>query len=361
MIFHFAPNGMRLRPLGIFYVHVPPHSGLLVWAVALASYAVYMLPRLAGIAVLPRPWGRLEWFLLGGAAGAVGLTLLLWHPALGQNYFVRTGWAFGAVLSAMGVVSYVERRRVPARVVTAVVAGVVVASLSWSLLLWQAGAAAGHKGWRGLAPIWFAAGAAALVAGLAWLGLRLAARRWAAVSAAGGVAALAVVLGAGLPDLVWDAHLYPNAVNYYHTEVTPDQAAAARWLRAHSSPDDVLATNVHCVQPSYDSCWLMSFRFSAFAERRVLVESWGYASRAVDEAATRSTTPAEIPFWNPDVLVTNEEAFYAPTPSTMDFMRRHGVRWLVVDRAFGWESGELRRFADVRWQHGSVVVYALSQ
>src|SRR5205814_137037 len=82
---------------------------------AWASYAVYMLPRLAGIAVLPRPGGRLEWFLLGGAAGAVGLTLLLWHPALGQNYFVRTGWAFGAVLSAMGVVSYVERRRVPAR------------------------------------------------------------------------------------------------------------------------------------------------------------------------------------------------------------------------------------------------------
>ena len=91
------------------------------------------------------------------------------------------------------------------------------------------------------------------------------------------------------------------------------------------------------------------------------MESWGYASRAVDEAATRSTTPAEIPFWNPDVLVANEEAFYAPTPSTMDFLRRHGVRWLVVDRAFGWESGELRRFADVRWQHGSVVVYALSQ
>ena len=60
-------------------------------------------------------------------------------------------------------------------------------------------------------------------------------------------------------------------------------------------------------------------------------------------------------------IVPRGVAANAPTPSTMDFMRRHGVRWLVVDRAFGWESGDLRLFADVRWQHGSVVVYALSQ
>jgi hypothetical protein len=103
----------------------------------------------------------------------------------------------------------------------------------------------------------------------------------------------------------------------------------------------------------------MSFWVSAFTERRVLVESWGYAARTNATAADGWSWPTAMPFWDPQRLAANDAAFTAPTPELLDWLRARGVRWMVVDRRFGPESARLRALASLRWERGPVAVYAV--
>jgi hypothetical protein len=164
------------------------------------------------------------------------------------------------------------------------------------------------------------------------------------------VAALLVVLCAGAPRLFWDAHVNPNMGTGYHVRVTPEQAQAARWVRGHSSPDDMVATNVHRVSPQPDPSWSLSYWVPGFTERRVLIGSWGYSNRAV-ETGQIST------FWDPDLLSHNDAAIYATSPADVVWLRAHGVRWVLVDRRYGAESPELARLTTLRWERSDTAVY----
>jgi hypothetical protein len=84
----------------------------------------------------------------------------------------------------------------------------------------------------------------------------------------------------------------------------------------------------------------------------VLIEGWGFAPR---QAAVGLT-----PFWDTALMDLNESAFTAPTPAILDELRdEHGVRWLVVDRAVGRESGSLARLADPVYDNGRIAVFRL--
>jgi hypothetical protein len=127
---------------------------------------------------------------------------------------------------------------------------------------------------------------------------------------------------------------------------------AARWVRDHSGRGDVLATNVHCISGEVpESCDSRSFWLSAYAERPVLVEGWGFSPRQAKVGLT--------PFWNPELLRLNDSAFTDPTPSTLESLRARGVRWLVVDRALRPESPELASLADPVYDNGRLAVYRL--
>src|SRR5262249_53769330 len=140
---------------------------------------------------------------------------------------------------------------------------------------------------------------------------------------------------------------------WYHTPVGPDQFEAARWLRTNSGPDEILATNVHCEFLPSANCVSLSFWLSAYSERRILVESWAYSTKAVWVRADQQP-------WKPPALETNDRAFYAPDPAVLAWLRERGVRWLVVDRRVSQESAALGSLAELRWQRGAIAIYHLS-
>jgi hypothetical protein len=369
-LFRFESLGMRIRPFAIIYAFVGTPDVSSWWkngglhVVLLTGFALYMLTRLAGIPVLARikgrAWGTTEWFLLGGITGGVVGTLVLSHPAWGQNYFLRSGWAFGAILSAMGLIALAERHRVPGRVLAAIAVAVAAVACGLSAVLWFNGGGNGGPGYRAMLPIFRLALVTLAVGVIATLVLAGARRRWPRLRGVAAVSALALALGAGLPSMAWDARLYPNLIGWYHIPVDRDQADAARWLRANTDPDDVIATNVHCNYPPPQPCSYVSFWPSAYSERRYLLEGWGYAAEAQSIAGNTFTTPPQVPFWDPELLAMNEAAFYAPTTDVLDAIRARGVRWLIVDRRFGRESDALRTLTTPVWERGPVAIYRLN-
>ncbi|GAA3298201.1 hypothetical protein Dvina_52365 [Dactylosporangium vinaceum] len=134
---------------------------------------------------------------------------------------------------------------------------------------------------------------------------------------------------------------------------------AGHWLRDHSSPDDLVATNAHCLM-FQGECSNLHFSMTAYSERRMLVEGWGFATTAHEEAARLGTWVGAVPYWKPAVLADNDAVFAAPTPANVDVLRnRYRVRWLFVDETQSSVSPRLADFAEFRYRSGVCVVYEL--
>jgi hypothetical protein len=193
-----------------------------------------------------------------------------------------------------------------------------------------------------------------LLGAACWLLLRIA---LPVLRGRGALVLLTAVLVAGAPGLVMDmkkSWASPNGGAYYAISLPASRVQAARWVRDHSAPDDVLATNVHCHRFDGKSrrCDPRSFWLSAYAERRVLVEGWAFAPRLV-AAGTSS-------FWDPDLLRRNDAAITAPTGDGLrGLYRQYHVRWLVVDREIGLEAPTLATLATLRFDNGRMAVYQL--
>ncbi|WP_117213135.1 hypothetical protein [Allorhizocola rhizosphaerae] len=367
VLYRFKSNGLYIHPLANVdafltrAINRPWWKELFVFAFVVGGYFLFMFTRLAGIAVLAwvrrREWGTAQWFLSGGIVGGAAGTLLLWHPSYAQGYFVRSGFAFGAVLSAWGLVALIEHHRVSMRFFWASVAASLVAVACLSLLMWRYGATGGF-GWHDMLPIYRMALSVMALAALVWLVLWWAGRRGWAPRGGGAVAALVLVMCAGATGLPWDAKLFANAGPIpYHVEVTPERAEAAQWVRDHSEPGDLLAINAHCLKPNSDPCSSLSFWLSGFAERRVLVESWAYTAQANEDAARQGVTQTQVGFWDQELLRRNDSAFSQPSAESIRWLRERGVRWMVADRAFGREAANLKEFALLRFERGDVAVY----
>ncbi|GAB3806132.1 hypothetical protein [Micromonospora zhanjiangensis] len=357
--YRFESQGLVVRPLGIFtqYANLagdwPWWLRAGVFVAAFGAHLICVFPRLAGIPVLARlrsgDWGVTEWFMLGGLLGGVVLTWSLWHPGWGQYYFLRSAWPFGAILSAMGLVALIDRRRASPRTVAVLAVGVVSGSTALSLVAARFAPGA-------IATVLFVGLPLTVVAAVLLLAARYGRTRRHRPTLV--LAALLLALGAGTPGLVVDAWRYP-ANSFWTTVIGPRQAEAARWLRAHSGPDDVVATNGHCLSPPPAPCRSQSFWLSGFAERRVLVESWAFATRTVRQGMRTGTDIATVPFWDPDLLATNQAVFVDPSERVVAVLRTRKVRWLVADRRYGRESVALGRFARLRLDNGDVAVYEL--
>jgi hypothetical protein len=257
------------------------------------------------------------------------------------------------LLSAWGYAMVFDRARLPAAGRLALGAGTAVAVVA--LVAVQLRYAGPPPDGEPLEPIlrWGAVLAAiGAVAGLAWW---LAGARWPALRGRGAVVALTGVLVAGAPGLVMDEYKSvqtPNGGAYVNVDMPKSRVDGARWVRDHSRPTDVLATNSHCLGSVADVCDSRTFWLSAYSERAVLVEGWAFAPRLATEGLA--------PFWNPDLLAFNDAAFRAPTADLLRALRsRYGVRFLVVDREDGQEAAELQRLADRRYDNGRVAVYEL--
>ncbi|MCO6008543.1 hypothetical protein NE236_26575 [Actinoallomurus purpureus] len=135
---------------------------------------------------------------------------------------------------------------------------------------------------------------------------------------------------------------------------------AGRWLREHSRPDDLVATNAVCL--SGMGCDDRRFAVSAYSERRVLVESWRYTARAHMEGVRRHIADESVPFWDLRRLMDNEAVFHRPSPEAVRRLRHtYGVRWLFVDRGFDRPAPDLDRFARLRYAAGQCRVYEITR
>src|SRR5258705_8958273 len=187
------------------------------------------------------------------------------------------------MLSAWGYAMVFDRAKLSERQKARLVAGTVVFSiiLVCAQLAYTAPARY-DTSYSSLIPIlaWAAVLAGlGVIAGVLWL----IARRWRpGLRGKGAIVALTAVLVAGVPGLIMDevkSLRSPNGGAYVNISMPKSRVDAARWVRDHSSPNDVLATNVHCLGYYGDLGDSRSFWLSAYSERSVLVEGWGFAPR----------------------------------------------------------------------------------
>ncbi|MQS12708.1 hypothetical protein F7Q99_10495 [Streptomyces kaniharaensis] len=385
VVFDFESYGLEVMPFGNVqqYWADPQHSRTAaVQAVVVAAIlgAFLLNHQLKVVGMLPLMWRRrfnlepAQWFLLGGALAGPAAYLAV--NGFNSSYFTLAGLPFGVLLSAWGYGEAFERAALPRRAKAALAVGTLVLAAVPTYLLyrysadwarWAIGLFGDGRTWHSYSPLLPALAAGGVLAAVASAGAALwwsLARVVPAMRRRGGIVLLTATLAVGLPGLGLDV-LQARHVTWEGSWVLPrSQVGGARWVRAHSDPADVLATNSHCWQfddyaygPScdnYRSHWL-----GAYSERSVLIEGWAYAPRLMATSGGAASTAA--PFWDEALLKLNEDAFYRPTA---DVLRRlhddHRVRYLVVQRKAGAESPLLRDLAEDVFDNGRVAVYKLA-
>jgi hypothetical protein len=204
-IYHFQSYGVSIVPLSGLAPYWTESSSWLVPVGVWVAFGLNMLLRTAGI--VPLLWltrGRLDpqqWLLVSGGVAGLLLYLVLAQPGSGNQYFLRTGFAFAVIASAWGYSLLAERADLPrwaGRLLGGAAVGYVLV-----LVAIQLGYAPPVPDWpqiEALLPLLrWAAGltAVAVLLGFVWW---LAARRIAALRRRGGLVLLTAVLLAGAPD-----------------------------------------------------------------------------------------------------------------------------------------------------------------
>jgi hypothetical protein len=310
--------------------------------------------------------------LLGIGAAGIGAVTLLGQSGGSQGYFLQSARPYLALAAVGGLTALLDDRSLSWRRGAALAGAVLTGALIIKIV--RAGGdattatVANSGGAVGLAtalawPYLASGGAAVAVAALVYSGRRRA-------GASGGMTgALIVCLLAGLGT----ATAYSNvsrvvresSAHGWREVVVSDPIIAngtreaGRWLRDNSGTGDLVATNAHCLPAKADECLNLHFSVAAFTERRVLVEGWGFTTRAHARADELDTPDVYVPYWNPGLLAANDAAFNAPSAAALaDLRDRYGVRWLFVDGTQR-HSPRLAEFAILRHQSGDCSVYEL--
>ena len=307
------------------------------------------------------------WLLLGIGVAGIGATMLFGQSGSSQRFFFESARPYLS-LAAVGGLAAVVRPRFGARVALALGAAAVVGAGSVHIIrrldgprqptIWNS---------HGLNHLTFALlwpyAALAVVALGAVVVLGVARRRVSMVRGLSHALIVALLAGFGLAttysnfrhvadDAVADGWRHAPPVNPIVSEGTLE---AGRWLRDHSDPNDLVATNVHCLPAEDTHCLNLHFAVSAYSERRMLVEGWGFSATAHQRAADLNMLAIWVPYWRPDVLADNDRAFATPSASAMDRLRdKYGVRWLFVDH-----GASLEPFAALRFRGDGCAVYEI--
>ncbi|MEV7006437.1 hypothetical protein [Streptosporangium sp. NPDC051022] len=359
----------------------PPTASLLgltlvylsCWAVAWGG-ALGLLSRLR---LLVRPAVVL---MLGIGAAGLGAALLLAHPGLSQLYFLRGAYPYPVIVAVYGLLVVLRRARVSHRAtLLAAGAGAAVAQL----IPFACGVRVPLAPGQGDTALYRPYLVLAVVAVVVYAVLVRAGRRSGDDPAGdpiggGRLRARALVLvmlaAVGLPaaaharvlSLVHGGSLAyqggGEAAQGGGADLVPAGALdAGRWLRDHSDPDDLIATNVHCRWGHESPCDSSQFWASALTERHVLVEGWAYTSTNMDRWRP-GELPQHRPFWDGERMRANEAVFDAPSVASAGLLRdRYGVRWLLADERRLRPGTRIGEVADLRFRSGDYAVYRLPE
>jgi hypothetical protein len=270
--------------------------------------------------------------VLGVGAAGVGAVVALGHPSDAQLYFLE---GVRPYLSVMAVCGVLAARRVPLWLA----GGMVALGVAAAVLVSQAGVSGGAL-LRVVVPYLMLVAVAVAV----W-------RR-------GYVLAVVALLG---------GYALPTSAREVAGHVTPEERGrellipqgaqeAGRWLREHSSPSDVVATDLHCRPVAWPECDSRHFWVSGFTERRVLVEGWAYAESSLSRAELFTIPYLMVPFADQDRLAENDAVFRRPSAAGVRLLsQKYGVKWL-----FTGINPELRKFARLRFRNATSSVYELT-
>lgn len=303
--------------------------------------------------------------LLGICAGALGAVTVLNYVGLSQLYYLKGAVGALGLLTTAGVAAVlpVRARYVP------LVAGVVVAASAGAAAVLAISAMGPTKvptlpeaRLSGvLVAIILPVLALVGVALIAYAVLRLAAPKRPVLHGAIPLLVIALVMGFSLPNV---ARLVASPFDVRQVSgasVPGDGADVARWLRDHSVPVDLVATNLHC-RPLADTsgaCDARHFWISGYSERHVFVEGWSYTTKATTLSKQLGVSYIVVPFWDQPLLARNDLAFTDPSPAALaELHDRDGVRWLFADLTKA-DAAALGREADLRYRQGDFAVYEL--
>ncbi|GGO65587.1 hypothetical protein [Nonomuraea cavernae] len=336
---------------------VPPLASLLgVLTIYLLSWAVTWCPVL-GLLSRPRSLLRADVVLmLGISAAGLGAILVLDHPGRSQLYFLWGTYPYLAIIAVHGLIVILRRGRVSRRATLCAVGAGVVCAYAIPVLC---GVRTPLDPGQADSVLYRPHVALAVVVALAVLVLvvlKPGRRGWALL-----LTALAAI---GLPA----AH-HARVLSFAYggggqaasaepgVAVPQGALAAARWLRANSAEDTLVATNVHCRWGFENPCDTRQFWMSALTERRFLIEGWAFTSTNADRWQP-GLPVMSLPFWDRARFEANEAAFAAPSTGAVQRLReRYGVGWLFVDGTRPGVSPDLADFARLRFRSGDFAVY----
>jgi hypothetical protein len=120
------------------------------------------------------------------------------------------------------------------------------------------------------------------------------------------------------------------------------------WVREHTSPCDVLAVNNHLIKAGAGPGYSSYYYYSAFAERRIFLESWGFTP----EAALGGQPFAKR-------LALNTLATSDGDAQALRELRRRGVSYVLIDELHGGGAPEPPHVARRVFANGALVVYRI--
>lgn len=341
----------------------PPLASLLgITLVYLLAWAVTWSPVL-GLLSRPRLLTRPDVVLLisVGAAG-LGAVLMLDHPGRSQLYFLWGSYPYLAIVAAYGLLVVLRRAKVAGTTtLSAIGVGVfgaylipILCGVTAPLDLGQADGIL-YRPYIALLVI-------ALLVAAVLVVTRSGLRGWAlAITALAAMGLPAAQHARVLSSMYGTAGGGHQAAGPADATQAPPQGvlSAGRWLRAHSDPDDLVATNVHCRWGLENPCDSRQFWVSALTERHMLVEGWAFTATNADRWRPGQSVK-HFPFWDQERYKLNEAAFLTPsTAAIRQLKERYGVRWLFVDEHGVGADSRIGDFAPLRFRSGDCAVYEI--
>lgn len=386
VVFGNNSSGMAVRPwvtfakTGIYTLVAGPTDGGYdhgaMWISGITTCLGLLLGS-AGLLVLLGTTGR--WlrdpgtvFLVGIAIAGFGGMVLTDQPGTSQMYFHRTAVPIIAALAAAGtwmLVFWFADRRSGIAVLAAVAGGAGATAAAQAIV--KATPSDGRPFRRpdgsltGLITPWLWTVGLLLVVALLVTGLWKLAKRHGRPTRIATASFVLASMGAGLfLPLQAMANLrdvqLQTLSDQYPLGPTETQAAATRWLRENTAPNELIATNAHCAMKNTQGCDVRHFWIAALTERHVLIEGWGYTNTINSLVAATGMSPNGLPFWDEQKLQDNDRVFVSPTRDNLRELRvKYGVRWLYADPNQTALSANLDALATLRFKAPDALVYEL--
>jgi hypothetical protein len=342
-----------------------PAGEALTDAIGLAAIPVMLLPLLgiAGLLVVRGlRWSARETLLLCVLASALAAYLALSHPGHSQIYFLLNGYLAGICLSAQGLVLLWDRavesrawqrsawvRPVAVMLGAAVVAAVILRHVH-------------HPVVGAVIPAYGLIALAGLLA--YWVTRSVHGRLRLDLWIAAGLALL-LILGALdfpvdtggqlLPAWAHGRHAWKSSDPAVERGISRDLRSGLLWVKDNTPTSSLIAVNnfIHLphASPYYRSRY---YYYSAYAERPVLFQSWGYTSAVLPLLHEGGTLPKSF-------IDKRTASFDAAQndPAAIQRLKGYGVDYLVVDKVNARYSPALDRRIRPSFENDAVAVYRL--